>query len=130
MNIYSIFALIDLNSKKEELPMVPMPMILPFRFPPNPTVPLSFIVRVRNKDSSPVMCCEQPLSRYHDFSFSIPLKHICSIKNFKLTYPYLYGSFRVSTESFTFLLVCLVLEVKWLLFIQYLRFITFCFRIP
>jgi len=111
----------------EELQIVLVPMILPVWFPPVPTVPPSFIVRVRNIDLSHVMCHEQPLFRYHDFSFSIPLKHICDIKNFRLMYPNLYGSFRVSTESFTLLLLCLVLEVKWLLFIQYFRFNTFLF---
>jgi len=57
----------------EELPIVPVLMILPVWFPPNPTVPPSFIVRVRNIDFSPVMFCEQPLSRYYDFSFSFLL---------------------------------------------------------
>jgi len=84
----------------EELSIVHVPMILSFWFPPNPTVPPSFIVRVRNKNFSPVMCREKPLSKYHDFSFSVPLKHICSIKNFRLRYLYLYGSFRVSIEKF------------------------------
>jgi len=116
-----------LLKEREELPIVHVPMIFPVWFPPNPIVPPSFIVRVRNIDYSPVMCHEQLFSRYHDFSFSIPLKYICSIKNFRLRYLYLYGSFRVSTESFNLLLLCLVLEVKWLMFIKYLRFNTFWF---
>jgi len=51
-------------------------MILPDWLPPNFTFPPSFIVRVRNIDFSPVICLEQPLSRYHNFYFSFALRHI------------------------------------------------------
>ena len=40
----------------EELPVVLIPMILPYWHPPNPTVIPSFIVRVRNIEFSHVMC--------------------------------------------------------------------------
>jgi len=63
----------------EELSIVPVPMILPDWLPPNFTFPPSFIVRVRNIDLSPVICLEQPLSRYHDFCFSFAFIHFCSI---------------------------------------------------
>jgi len=42
----------------KELPIVHVSMILPVWLPPNPTVPPSFIVRVRKIDFSPVMCRE------------------------------------------------------------------------
>jgi len=51
-------------------------MILQVWLLPNPTVPPSFIVRVRNIYFSPVMCHEQPLSRYHDLWSSFTLRHI------------------------------------------------------
>ena len=89
-------------------------------FPVNPIVPPSFMARVRNINFSPVMCCEQPLSMYHDLCFSFLLKHIFNINNYRLRYPYLYKSFRLSSERFI-LLLCLVLEVKWLMFIQDFR---------
>ena len=114
----------------EKLPIVHVPIILPVWLPPNPIVPPSFIVRVRNIDFSLVICREKPLSRYHDLCSSFTLRHIYNIHNFRFRYPYLYGSFGVSTGSFTLLLLCLLLEVKWLLFTQYLRFNTFWFCFP
>lgn len=107
----------------EELRIVHIPMIFPIWFPPNATVPPSFMVRVRNIKFSPVMCREHPLFRYHDLWFSFPIKHICSINNLRLRYPYLFGSFMVSSEGFS-LLLCLVPEVMWLMFIQDSRFNT------
>ena len=94
----------------EELPILPEPMILPVWFPPNPIVPPSFMVRVRNKDLSPVMCRKQPLSRYQDFCFSLPFRHTCNINNVCLRYPYLCGSFWVSPRSLE-LSLCLLSEV-------------------
>ena len=108
----------------EELTIVLIPKILSVWFHPNPIIPPSFMVR--NINFSPVMCREQPLSRYHDLCFSFLLKHICSINNFRLRYPYLYGSFMVSPEGFS-LLLCLLLEVTWLMFIQDSRFNTIWF---
>ena len=84
----------------EELPIVLEPMILPVWFPPNATVPPSFMVRVRNKDLSPIMCREQPLSRYQDFCFSLPFRHTCNINYACLRYPYLCGSSWVRPRSF------------------------------
>ena len=105
----------------EELPIVPVPMILPVWFPQNPTVPPSFMVRVRNKDLSPVMCCEQPLSRYQDFCFSLSFRHTCNINYVCLRYPYLCGSSWVSPRSFElslcslseFVLPCLLPDFRF-----------------
>ena len=105
----------------EELPIVPVPMILPVWFPPNPTVPPSFMVRVRNIDLSPVMCREQPLSRYQDFCFSLPFRHTCNINNVWLRYPYFCGSSWVSPRSLEFslcslseiILLCLLPDFRW-----------------
>src|ERR1044072_9199147 len=44
---------------------------------------------------SPVMCREQPLSRYHDWCLRGAVKDICNINNFVLRYPS-SGSFWVS----------------------------------
>ena len=95
----------------EELPIVPVPMILPNWLPPNFTFPPSFIARVRNIDFSPVMCLEHPLSRYHDLCFSFALRHICNIDTFRFRYPLLCGSFGVSTGRFTLHFLYLVILV-------------------
>jgi len=108
----------------EELPIVLEPMILPVWFPPNPTVPPSFMVRVRNKDLSPVMCREQPLSRYQDFCFSLPFRHTCNINNVCLRYTYLCGSSWVSPRSLE-LSLCLLSEVVLLCLLPDYRFRTF-----
>jgi len=111
----------------EELPIVPEPMILWVWFPPNPTVSPSFMVRVRNKDLSPVMCREQPLSRYQDFCFLSPFRHICIINNVFLRYPYLCGSSWVNPRSFE-LLLCFLSDVVLLCLLPDFRFLTFSHR--
>ena len=111
----------------EELPIVPVPMILPVWFPPNPTVPPSFIVRVRNKDMSPVMCREQPLSRYQDFCFSLPFRHTCNINYVFLRYPYLCGSSWVSPRSVE-LSLCSLSKIVLPCLLPDSRFRTFSFR--
>ena len=112
----------------EELPIVPEPKILPVWFPPNPTVPPSFMVRVRNKDLSLVMCREQPLSRYQDFCFSLPFKHTCNINYVCLRYPYFCGSFWVSPRSFEFSL-CSLSEIVLPCLLPDFRFRTFSLRL-
>src|ERR1044072_5455085 len=77
------------------LPMVPQPIILPFWFPPKPTMPPGLSSRLWNISLSPVMCREQPLSRYHDWCLRGAVKDICNINNFVLRYPS-SGSFWVS----------------------------------
>ena len=111
----------------EELPIVPEPMILPVWFSPNPIVPPSFMVRVRNKDLSPVMCREQPLSRYQDFCCLSPFRHTCNINNVFLRYPYHCGSSWVSPRSFE-LLLCSLSEVVLLCLLPDFRFRTFSHR--
>ena len=111
----------------EELPIVPEPMILPVWFPPNPTVPPSFMVRVRNKDLSPVICREQPLSRYQDFCCLSPFRHTCNINNVFLRYPYLCGSSWVSLRSFE-LVLCSLSEVVLLCLLPDFSFRTFSHR--
>ena len=109
----------------EELPIVPKPMILPIWIPPNPTVPPSFMVRVRNINLSPIMCREQPLSRYQDFCFSLLFRHTCNINYVCLRYPYLCGSSWVSPRSvelsWCFLseivLPCLLLDYRFRIFV-------------
>src|ERR1044072_5341325 len=61
------------------LPMVPQPMILPFWFPPKSTTPPGLSSRLWNISLSPVMCREQPLSRYHDWCLRGVVKDICKI---------------------------------------------------
>src|SRR3954465_9464848 len=46
--------------------MVPEPIILPFRSPPNLTSPPGLSTRSWNVDLLRVMCREHPESRYHD----------------------------------------------------------------
>jgi len=111
----------------EELPIVPEPMILSVWFPPNPTVPLSFMVRVRNKDQSPVMCHEQPLSMYQDFCFSLPFRHTCNINYVCFRYPYLCGSSWVSSRSVERSL-CSLSEVVLPCLLPDSRFKTFSLR--
>jgi len=111
-----------------ELPIVPEPMILPFWFPPNPTVPPSFMVRVRNKDLSPVMSREQPLSRYKDFYFSLPFRHACNINYVCFRYPYLCGSSWVSPRSVE-LSLCSLSEIVLLCLLPDSRFRTFSLRL-
>ena len=112
----------------EELPIVPEPMILPVWFPPNPTVPPSFMVRVRNKDLSPVMWREQPLSRYQDFCFSLPIRHTCNINYVCFRYTYLYGSSWVSPRSLE-LPLCFLSEIVLPCLLPDHRFRTFSLRL-
>src|SRR3954462_14007098 len=83
-----------------ELPilMVPEPIILPFRSPPNLTSPADLSTRSWNIDLFPVMCREHPESRYHDmFGFVFfATKDICNINYLLLRYPHFLGSFLVS----------------------------------
>ena len=111
----------------EELPIIPIPMILPVWFPLNLTVPPSFMVKVRNKDLSPVMCREQSLSRYQNFCFSLPFRHTCHINNVWLRYPYFYGSSWVSPRSFEIPL-CFLSEIVLLCLLLDFRFITVSLR--
>jgi len=112
----------------EELPIIPVSTILPVWFPPNPTVPPSFMVRIRNKDLSPVMCHEHPLSRYQDFCFSLPFRHTCNINYVCLRYPYLCGFSCVSPTSFEFSL-CSLSEIVLPCLLQDFRFRTFSLRL-
>ena len=111
----------------EELPIVLVPMILPVWFPPNLTVPPSFMVRVRN-NLSPVMCREQPLSKYQDFYFSLPFRYTCNINYVSLRYPYLCGSSWVSPRSFEFSL-CSLSEIVLPCLLPNFRFRTFSLRL-
>ncbi|KAE9614434.1 hypothetical protein Lalb_Chr05g0228111 [Lupinus albus] len=47
------------------LPILPTPRILPLLLSPYVTYPLSLGVRTENLLLSPVICFEQPLSKYH-----------------------------------------------------------------
>src|ERR1044072_8962357 len=58
------------------LQMVPQPMIFPFWFPPKPTTPPGLSSRLWNISFFPVMCREQPLSRYHDWCLRGAVKDI------------------------------------------------------
>src|ERR1051325_1693358 len=57
-------------------PMVPEPMILPFWLPPNFTSPPGLSYRLWNIYLLPVICREQPESRYHDWCFNFIVKDI------------------------------------------------------
>jgi len=105
-----------------------VPMILLVWFPRNPTVPPSFMVRVRNKDFSPVVCREQPLSRYQDFCFSLPFRHTCNINYVCLRCPYLFRSSWVSPRSFEFSL-CSLSEIVLPCLLLDFRFRTFSLRL-
>src|ERR1051325_2704546 len=80
-------------------PMVPEPIILPFWLPPNFTSPSGLSSRLWNIDPLPVICCEQPESRYHDWCFNFTIKDICNINYFFLRYPYLSWSFLVRVSE-------------------------------
>src|SRR4030065_2814826 len=84
--------------EREELPIIPVPTIFPFWCPPKPTEPPFFMLRVWNIDLSPVICREQPLSRYHEGCFVLPFRHTCNMYNFILRYPYFDGSSWVSSD--------------------------------
>src|SRR3954465_16054204 len=78
--------------------MVPEPIILPFRSPPNLTSPPGLSTRSWNVDILPVMCREHPESRYHDILcfFLFAAKDICNRTYLLLRYPQFLGSFLVS----------------------------------
>ena len=103
-------------------------MILPVWFPPNPTVLPSFMVRVRNKNLSPVMCREQPLSKYQDFCFSLPFRHTCNINYVCLRYPYICGSSWVCPRSFE-LSLCSLSEIVLPCLLPDFRFRSFSLRL-
>src|SRR4030042_4900961 len=86
--------------EREELPIIPVPTIFPFWCPPKPQEPPSFMLRVWNIDLSPVICREHPLSRYQECCFVLPCRHTFNINNFSFRYPYIYGSFLVSSGRF------------------------------
>jgi len=66
--------LIEIN----ELPIVPVPTIFPHWFPPNPTIPPSFMTKSFNICLSPVICREQLFFRYQYWCFGIPMQHTSS----------------------------------------------------
>src|SRR3954463_3881885 len=86
-----------------ELPnfIVPEPMILPFRSPPNLTSPPGLSTRSWNVDILPVMCREHPESRYHDILLFVlfAAEDICNINYLFLRYPQFLGSFLVSSPQ-------------------------------
>jgi len=53
-------------SKLPLTPMFPLPMIMPLLLSPLVTKPPCFSTKLVNKDASPVICLEHPLSRYHN----------------------------------------------------------------
>src|SRR3954447_2839489 len=77
--------------------MVPEPIILPFRSPPNLTSPPDLSTRSWNIELLPVMCREHPESRYHDMLCFVffAAKDICNRNNLILRYPHFLGSFLV-----------------------------------
>src|SRR3954462_1712477 len=83
-----------------ELPilMVPEPIILPFRSPPNLTSPPDLSIGSWNIDLLPVMCREHPESRYHDILCLVffAAKDIYNRNYLLLRYPQFLGSFLVS----------------------------------
>src|SRR3954462_14470349 len=93
-----------------ELPilMVPEPIILPFRSPPNLTSPPDLSTRSWNIDLLPVMCREHPESRYHDMLCFVLFvaKDICNRNNLILRYPHFLGSFLVSSPQVLIELRC------------------------
>ena len=94
------------------IPMLPIPMIFPLPLSPKVTIPPSLASSVMNCDSSPVMCLEHPLSRYHFLFPSWDARHTCKHRSsFCLRYPSFLGSFQVSQNgSFWnpyFLCVCI-----------------------
>src|SRR4030065_1539050 len=103
--------------EREELPIIPVPIIFPFWCPPKPTEPPSFMLRVWNINLSPGICREQPLSRYHACCFVLPCRHTCNRNNFIFRYPYLYGSLLVSSGWFL-LSQTIVIEATQLSLVQ------------
>ena len=84
--------------KEDTLPILPIPMILPFELSPNVTFLPSFGERVVNLFLSPIMCLEHPLSRNHLSLVDLEIKHTYKISSSNpLWYPNLLGSTRVSS---------------------------------
>ena len=65
-------------------PIKPLPRILPLLLSPYVTCPSSLKMMFTNLDLSPVMCFEQPLSRYHNCMLSInfPYKRQVQVQRF------------------------------------------------
>ena len=61
----------------EVIQILPIPMILPLPLSPNVTLPPSITSRDVNCFTSPVMCLEQPLSKYQRCLFSLVARHTC-----------------------------------------------------
>ncbi|KAE9617780.1 hypothetical protein Lalb_Chr03g0039061 [Lupinus albus] len=59
------------------LPILPSPRILPLLLSPYVTYTLSLGVRTKNLLLSPIICLEQPLSKYHKLRAA--LKSTCKI---------------------------------------------------
>jgi len=90
------------------LPIIPLPLILSLSLFPNVTSPPSFFSKVRKQSLSPVMCLEQPLSKYHGFVLAPwGRTYIWQDKNFR--YPCNVTSLRVSSSKISFLSVTLCL---------------------
>src|SRR3954463_2686978 len=92
--------------------MVPEPIILPFGSPPNLTSPADLSTRSWNIDLLPVMCCENPESRYHDMLCFVffAAKDICNRNYLLLRYPQLLGSFLVSSPQVLIELGCSIIN--------------------
>ena len=81
-----------------ELPILPVPSIFPLLLSPYETCPLLFALKEMNFDQSPVICLEQPLSRYHNsllaFQHTYKTKLVSGLR-----YPNCFGSWRVSRKK-------------------------------
>ncbi|KAE9594130.1 hypothetical protein Lalb_Chr18g0050511 [Lupinus albus] len=75
------------------LPILPTPRILPLLLSSYVTQPLSLGVRTENLHLSPVICFDQPLSKYHKLRTA--LKSTCKTGLSYIRYPTCLGSYNV-----------------------------------
>ena len=80
-----------------ELPILPTPRILPLLLSPQITNPPSLAFRDINFDLSPIICLEQPLSRYHS-CLSVARFTYKNVQNVDLGTKVVLGPFWLATS--------------------------------
>lgn len=73
---------------------------LPFCFPLKPTKPPDLSSKSWNMCLLPIMCCEHPMSRNHDWCFNWTTKNVCNINDLIHMYPLFGSSFVRSPRVF------------------------------
>ena len=84
---------------EEVIWILPHPMMCPLSLSPKVTTPPSFVSRVTNYSLSPIICLEQPLSKYQLLLASLAARHTYITKSSIFRYPSFLGSFQVSQNG-------------------------------